>query len=63
MSVFNGASFQAARRGAFGKDLRGHASLGSTQDAAREALRAGVGAGGCVAGGTSVKGAAERWST
>lgn len=47
MSDFNAAAFQAARRGAFGSDLRWHANVGSTQDAAREAVLAGAGPG-CV---------------
>jgi BirA family biotin operon repressor/biotin-[acetyl-CoA-carboxylase] ligase len=48
MSAFNAVAFQSARRGAFGADLRCHASLGSTQDSAREALRAGAGHGSVV---------------
>lgn len=42
MSVFNVGAFQAARRGAFGADLRWHAALGSTQDEARAALGSGA---------------------
>lgn len=39
---FDSAAFQAKRRSAYGADLRWHASLASTQDAAAEAVRAGA---------------------
>jgi BirA family biotin operon repressor/biotin-[acetyl-CoA-carboxylase] ligase len=39
---FDSAAFQAKRRGVFGADLRWHASLASTQDAAAEAVKAGA---------------------
>lgn len=47
MSGFNAESFQAARRGRLGADLRRHGLLASTQDSAREAVLAGAGEG-CV---------------
>jgi BirA family biotin operon repressor/biotin-[acetyl-CoA-carboxylase] ligase len=45
--TFDAQAFHAARRGALGADLRWHASLGSTQDAARDARALGA-AHGCV---------------
>lgn len=42
MSAFDAARFQALRRGAYGADLRCFAALGSTQDAARQALQDGA---------------------
>jgi BirA family biotin operon repressor/biotin-[acetyl-CoA-carboxylase] ligase len=44
---FDAARFQAERRGAWGADLRWHGRLGSTQDEAEAAQRAGAGEG-CV---------------
>ncbi len=44
---FDAGAFHRVRRGPLGADLRWHASLASTQDAAREAAASGAGAG-CV---------------
>lgn len=47
MRPFDPRAFEAARRGSLGADLRWHAVLGSTQDAARAAQASGA-AHGCV---------------
>lgn len=60
MSAFNAAVFQAARRGDFGADLRCHAVLDSTQDAARAALGTGAG-GGCVVLAEEQRAGRGRW--